>query len=61
MNAVDIAKSLGNIRVVNTVMIGKLAKIMGNPKEEWLKAVKECVQPKTIDINVEAFNVGYDK
>lgn len=61
MNAVDIAKKLGNIRVVNTIMIGKLAKIMGYDKEIWLKAIKKCVPPKTIDINIEAFNRGYNR
>ncbi|MCK5129754.1 MAG: indolepyruvate oxidoreductase subunit beta [Clostridiales bacterium] len=59
MDAVDIANEIGNIRVVNTIMIGKLAKIMGNSKEIWLKAIKECVPPKTVDINIEAFNRGY--
>lgn len=61
MYAVDIAKELGNIRVVNTIMIGKLAKIMDLPKEVWLKAIKQCVPPKTVDINVEAFERGYQQ
>ncbi len=60
MDAVALAKQLGNMRVVNTVMIGKLASIMGDDKELWLKAVKECVPPKTVDINIAAFNAGYD-
>ena len=59
MDAVKIANELGNIRVVNTVMIGKLAKIMGKSKDIWLRAIKECVPPKTIEINIEAFNRGY--
>ncbi len=61
MNAVAIANEIGNIRVVNTVMIGKLAKIMGNSKDMWLRAIKECVPQKTIDINIEAFNRGYEQ
>ena len=55
-----LAKEVGSIRVVNTVMIGKLARMVGDDKEVWLKAVKECVPPKTVDINVKAFNAGYD-
>ncbi len=60
MDAVALAKELGNMRVVNTVMIGKLAAIVGDDKELWIKAVKECVPPKTVDINIAAFNAGYD-
>jgi len=60
MDAVGMAKAIGNIRVVNTIMIGKLAKIVGDDKEIWLKAVKECVPPKTVDINIKAFKAGYD-
>lgn len=61
MQAVDLANELGNIRVVNTIMIGKLAKIMGNSKEIWLKAIKQCVPPKTIELNIAAFNRGYEE
>ena len=60
MDAVSLAEEIGNIRVVNTVMIGKLAAIFGDDKELWLKAVTECVPKKTVDINVKAFNAGYD-
>jgi indolepyruvate ferredoxin oxidoreductase beta subunit len=60
MDAVSLAKEVGNMRVVNTIMIGRLAAITGDDKDLWLKAVRECVPPKTVDINVEAFNVGYN-
>ncbi len=60
MDAVNLAKEIGNIRVVNTIMIGKLAAMVGDDRELWLKAVTECVPQKTVDINVKAFNAGYD-
>jgi len=60
IDAMDLAKEIGNIRVVNTIMIGKLAHIMGGNKDLWIEAVKGCVPPKTIDVNITAFNVGYD-
>jgi indolepyruvate ferredoxin oxidoreductase beta subunit len=41
-------------------MIGKLAAMVGDDRELWLKAVTECVPQKTVDINVKAFNAGYD-
>lgn len=54
------ASEVGNIKVVNTIMIGKLAKIMGGDKTLWLEAVKACVPPKTVEINEKAFNRGYE-
>ena len=60
IDAMHIAKELGNIRVVNTLMIGKLAKMVGGEKDTWIKALTSCVPEKTIDINIAAFNRGYD-
>lgn len=60
MDAMGLAKEVGNVRVMNTIMIGKLAFIIGDDKEMWLKAITECVPPKTVDINIKAFNLGYD-
>ncbi len=34
VDAVPIAEELGNIRTVNTIMVGKLAKVMGTDKEK---------------------------
>ena len=59
VNAVPIANELGNVRFVNTVMVGKLAKIMGYDKEKWISAIGQCVPEKTMDMNIEAFEKGY--
>ncbi|MFZ7121082.1 MAG: indolepyruvate oxidoreductase subunit beta [Eubacteriaceae bacterium] len=59
VDAVTIAKEIGNIRVVNTVLLGLLAKNMEIDKEKWIDAIKTTVPAKTIDINIEAFERGY--
>jgi len=59
-DAMSEAKEAGNIKAVNTVMIGKLANIMGGSKEIWLEAVRACVPPKTGDVNILAFERGYE-
>ncbi|MEX1377624.1 MAG: indolepyruvate oxidoreductase subunit beta [Eubacteriales bacterium] len=60
VDAVPVANELGNVRFVNTVMMGKLAAIMGHDKEKWINAVSQCVPEKTIDENIIAFERGYN-
>lgn len=59
VEAVPIANELGNVRFVNTVMMGKLAAIMGHDKDKWISALSQCVPEKTIDENLAAFERGY--
>ena len=60
VDALDIARRLGNIRVVNTLMLGRLARLTEFDREDWLASIRECVPAKTIDLNVTAFQTGYD-
>lgn len=58
--ALDMAKKCGNIKAVNVVMIGVMAQCTEIEKEVWLKAVEKTVKPQFVDINIKAFNLGYD-
>ncbi|NSW90454.1 MAG: indolepyruvate oxidoreductase subunit beta [Firmicutes bacterium] len=60
VNALEIAKELGNIKVVNMVLIGILAKLIPIEKEIWLEALKEVVLEKYYSINEKAFKAGYN-
>lgn len=61
VDALSIAQQVGNIKTVNVVMIGILAKIMDNiSKEKWVEAIKRTVKPKFIDVNLKAFEMGYN-
>ncbi len=59
IDAVDIAVSLGNVKTVNLILLGCLAKILNIPKNKWEEAIKNCVPEKFIDINMKAFEEGY--
>lgn len=59
IDAVSMAKELGNVRVVNTILLGLLAQRMDIEKDRWLEAIKLTVPQKTIDINIAAFEKGY--
>ncbi len=58
--ALDMAQQCGNIKAVNVVMIGVMAQCTEIEKEIWLKAVEKTVKPQFVDVNIKAFNLGYD-
>ncbi len=57
----QIAKELGNSKILNSVVLGLAAKHIGFDKEDWIKVLQETVPPKTVDLNTKAFMLGYDK
>jgi indolepyruvate ferredoxin oxidoreductase beta subunit len=57
--ALDLAKACGNIKAVNVVMIGVMAKRTDIPKEIWQEAIRKTVKPQFVDINLKAFEAGY--
>ncbi|TCT16830.1 indolepyruvate ferredoxin oxidoreductase beta subunit [Natranaerovirga pectinivora] len=60
MNALDEARGIGNIKVVNTILLGALSKYLEFDKEKWIEAIKKTVPEKTVDINLKAFNRGLE-
>jgi 2-oxoglutarate ferredoxin oxidoreductase subunit gamma len=60
--ATRIAEELGNSRAANTVMLGFWTAIVGVISKEAMRmSVRASVPPKTIDVNMKAFDVGYDR
>lgn len=60
IDGIGIACSLGNSKVLNSVVLGLAAKYIGFDLEDWIEVVKSNVPPKTIDINLTAFKKGYN-
>ena len=59
-DATGIAYDLGNSRAANLVLIGNLAKQIGLDKGIFLDAIRAIVKPKFIDLNIAAFEAGYN-
>jgi len=57
-DATSIATELGNVRVLNIVLLGALVKAMGLESLPIEKAIEDLVKPRFIDINKQAFNIG---
>ena len=59
VDAQKTALEIGNARVFNTVIIGVAARRMDFAKEDWLKVIEATVPAKTVEINLKAFEAGY--
>lgn len=61
INAEAKAKELGNVRVMNVILLGIMARhVKGIDKELWIETLKAHVPPKTIEVNIKAFETGYE-
>ncbi|MBR6737412.1 MAG: indolepyruvate oxidoreductase subunit beta [Clostridia bacterium] len=56
----EIAKSLGNSKVLNSVVLGYSARHLGLNVETLKQTLESIVPPKTVEINVNAFKKGYE-
>lgn len=60
VDALSLAKQAGNIKAVNVVLIGVMARNSEIPYENWVKTIKETVPEKFLEVNLKAFDLGYN-
>jgi len=58
-NAFEMAKELGNSRVMNIILLGSLVKYLGLENINWENVIKETVPEKFVNLNIQAFEKGY--
>jgi indolepyruvate ferredoxin oxidoreductase beta subunit len=60
IDGIEIANKLGNILVVNTILLGAISGIPENPvtKESLEKAIAGRLKEKYVALNLEAFRIG---
>ena len=63
IDGINIAKKLGNILVVNTILLGALCGIPENPvtKESLKTAIARRLKKKYVELNLEAFKIGTEQ
>ena len=61
LDALALAKEAGNMKAVNVVLIGLMAKNTDIPYDVWVETLKNTVPPKFLDVNLKAFDLGYQK
>jgi indolepyruvate ferredoxin oxidoreductase beta subunit len=57
--AADIAKELGNSRVMNIVLLGALVKAMNIQGIDWEERIRKNVKKGFEELNIRAFQAGY--
>lgn len=60
-DALSLAHEAGDGRAVNVVLIGALARRVGGDAQLWREAVRACVPPKFLEVNLRAFDAGYNR
>lgn len=60
VDALSLAVEAGSPKAVNVALIGVLAKHMDLDKEVWCNAIKETVPQKFYELNMKAFELGYN-
>lgn len=60
VDALKIATEAGNIKAINVVLIGVLAKSSEIDKQIWIDSIKANVPEKFLEVNLKAFELGYN-
>jgi indolepyruvate ferredoxin oxidoreductase beta subunit len=58
VNAAEIAKQVGNMKVENIVLVGALSRFLDFPLETWEAVIRELVPEKYVEVNLNAFRAG---
>ncbi len=60
LDALKIAQQCGTIKAVNIVLLGVMAKLTGINKQIFVDAIHEVVPSKVLEVNLRAFEEGYN-
>lgn len=60
VDALSLANEAGNSKAVNVVLIGVIAKNTDISYERWIETIKTTVPEKFLDVNLKAFDLGYN-
>lgn len=60
IDASQMAENLGNIKVMNIILLGSVAKQMELGNINWNKIIEQNVKPQFIELNQKAFALGFE-
>ena len=58
VDGVGIAREIGDLRVSNVVLLGALSRHLSLDASLWAECIAQRVPPKTVDMNLQAFERG---
>lgn len=59
LDALSLAQSAGEARSVNLVLLGVLCRRLEGGREMWERAIRACVPARFLEVNLKAFELGY--
>lgn len=59
IDALSLAEEAGSAKAANIVLMGRVAKYFDIPYNKWIAALEKTVATKFIDLNKQAFALGY--
>jgi indolepyruvate ferredoxin oxidoreductase beta subunit len=60
VEADKMARELGNVRLVNTILLAVASPFIGFERSAWEEAIKKLVKPAFVAINLQAFARGFE-
>ena len=54
------AMEAGSAKAVNIVLMGHFAACTDIPKEKWIQGMNRVINPKFLEMNLKAFDLGYN-
>ncbi|WKY43136.1 indolepyruvate oxidoreductase subunit beta [Eubacteriaceae bacterium ES2] len=60
MKAGQMAEEMGNIKVMNVILLGSLVKAMGLTDINWEEIISQNVKPQFVELNIKALKAGMD-
>ncbi|WXJ93305.1 hypothetical protein MTCOM_22980 [Moorella thermoacetica] len=61
LDALDLARRAGNVKTVNMVLMGALARRLSISREAWEEALAASVPERFLEVNKKAFNLGWEQ
>lgn len=58
MDCLTLAEEAGSAKAVNIVLMGRLSRYFDIPAQRWQQAIRECVPPRFVELNLKAFELG---
>ncbi len=58
-DALSLALEAGSSKAVNIVLMGRFARTLDIPKDKWMNALEKVVPAKFLELNRNAFEMGY--
>jgi indolepyruvate ferredoxin oxidoreductase beta subunit len=58
IDGLKLARKTGEVRTVNSVLVGALSREVDIPEEAWKRALSERIPEKLVPVNLQAFDLG---